>query len=355
MNTLLIDLHHYNRWANEKVCKLCDGLSDEQLDEPREIGFGTLRNTLFHILTVEEVWFDRWHAVPPKPFPTDACGMTAPEMARRLDQIHERRTVWLQSQSADDLQSPCTYQDSRGTLYTNPMGELIVHCLNHGVHHRAQAIHYLKPFRRSAAVGIDYLFYRFARPVIDQSEEAATMLRSVGLAVAEAPGMVLHWNREFISRCFQYGDWATEQLIRQIKQLSDSQLDHDFQMGPGTIRKTLSHLFDSEKLWLNNWTTGKRNFVHSPPDISIDVIETQLSEVRAVRHRFLEECTDADSHRILQACFGGPIFHAQVIETCLQLLGHGTHHRAQLVNMLRRSGHTPASVDYVVWLRSNAK
>jgi uncharacterized damage-inducible protein DinB len=245
MNTLLIDLHHYNRWANEKVCKLCDGLSDEQLDEPREIGFGTLRNTLFHILTVEEVWFDRWHAVPPKPFPT--------------------------------------------------------------------------------------------------------------LAVAEAPGMVLHWNREFISRCFQYGDWATEQLIRQIKQLSDSQLDHDFQMGPGTIRKTLSHLFDSEKFWLNNWTTGKRNFVHSPPDISIDVIETQLSEVRAVRHRFLEECTDADSHRILQACFGGPIFHAQVIETCLQLLGHGTHHRAQLVNMLRRSGHTPASVDYVVWLRSNAK
>jgi len=48
-NTILEDLYRHNRWANAHIVRLCDGLTDDQLDQPRELGFGTLRNTVFLI------------------------------------------------------------------------------------------------------------------------------------------------------------------------------------------------------------------------------------------------------------------------------------------------------------------
>ena len=60
---IIDDLYLFNSWANARVLALCEGLPDSQLDEPRELGFGSLRNTVFHILTTEEIWFERWTGV----------------------------------------------------------------------------------------------------------------------------------------------------------------------------------------------------------------------------------------------------------------------------------------------------
>ena len=57
--TLIEDLYRYNDWANERVLDMCNELTHEQLDAPRALGLGSLRNTLFHILTAEEIWLER--------------------------------------------------------------------------------------------------------------------------------------------------------------------------------------------------------------------------------------------------------------------------------------------------------
>jgi uncharacterized damage-inducible protein DinB len=49
---------------------------------------------------------------------------------------------------------------------------------------------------------------------------------------------------------------------------------------------------------------------------------------------------------------GGPQVRFRVLESLVQLCCHGTHHRAQLINMLRHSGVTAPALDYVVWLRA---
>jgi uncharacterized damage-inducible protein DinB len=58
--TIIEDLYSANEWAWQRIFLLCDGLSDEQLDAPREMGLGSLRATLFHILTAEQIWLERW-------------------------------------------------------------------------------------------------------------------------------------------------------------------------------------------------------------------------------------------------------------------------------------------------------
>ena len=42
MQELFSSLYAYNQWANEKIVQLCAGLTDAQLDQPKEMGFGTL-------------------------------------------------------------------------------------------------------------------------------------------------------------------------------------------------------------------------------------------------------------------------------------------------------------------------
>lgn len=44
-----------NDWANARILKLADGLNDKQLDLQREMGFGSLRATLFHIWAAEHL------------------------------------------------------------------------------------------------------------------------------------------------------------------------------------------------------------------------------------------------------------------------------------------------------------
>jgi len=349
--SILDEFYRYNHWANWKVLELCDGLRDTQLDEPKDLGFGTLRNTLFHILAAEEVWWERWNQIPPRPFPLDAGSLSVVEISRRLDDINTRRSDWLDEIGDSGLATLCSYQDSKGTAYSNPLKELLVHVANHGVHHRAQALRYLKGFGRTRRGGIDHLFFRFANPSISQPIESVAAMRQYGLECLTGVSPQIVWDKPLIERFFAYGDWATEKLMLLADQLSDSHLDHDFQMGPGSIRKTLLHLFDAENFWVSNWTTGESHFSFVPLTTSIDELKGSRVEMVQTRNRFVAEQDSHSVSRILKASFGGPEFLVPTIESMTQVCMHGTHHRAQLCNMLRHSGIKLPATDYVVWAR----
>jgi uncharacterized damage-inducible protein DinB len=349
--TILDELYRYNHWANWKILELCQGLSDEQLDQPREMGFGSLRNTVFHILAAEEVWLERWTQVPPRPFPLDAQGMTIQKIAERLDRVNERRSEWLDAIGESGLSQSCQYQDSKGVPYTNPLRELLIHVANHGIHHRAQALSFLKSFGRTRRGGIDHLFFRLANPAIDQEPEAMEAMRQFGLECGTGESPSLAWDASLINRYFAYGDWANKKLFAIAQNLTDEQLDHDFNMGMGSIRKTLLHLYDAEKFWSTNWIEGKNRFENLPTATSVHQVCEWWNQVINSRNQFLQKQDETSATRVLLASFGGPEFAVAMIESMVQVCCHGTHHRAQLANMLRHSGHQVPAIDYVVWVR----
>ncbi len=137
-NSILDDLYRYNSWANPRILALCEGLSDAQLDEPREMGFGTLRNTLFHILVSEEIWLERWKGMPWRPFPFAAEGLSLAEIAHRLTQVAADRQAFMDRERADSCARNCEYKDSKGNPYSRPLNGLMLHVANHAIHHRAR-------------------------------------------------------------------------------------------------------------------------------------------------------------------------------------------------------------------------
>lgn len=54
MSESLIEMFRHNAWANQQLFDACEGLSDQQLDASVVGTFGSIRDTLVHIVGVQE-------------------------------------------------------------------------------------------------------------------------------------------------------------------------------------------------------------------------------------------------------------------------------------------------------------
>ena len=61
---------------------------------------------------------------------------------------------------------------------------------------------------------------------------------------------------ELVRRYYEFSDWANERVLRLASHLCDEELDRSFEMGVGTLRKTLVHINGAERWWFANWTIG---------------------------------------------------------------------------------------------------
>ena len=235
------DIYGHNDWANRKVLTLCDGLTDEQLDQTKQMGFGTLRKTIFHLLEAESVWLDRWQGKPSRPLET-TTNMGVAEMRKQFDDVAAVRNQLISEEQKTNFTRVVDFKDSLGNPYSYPIGKLLNHVANHGVHHRAQALNYLRDFDKTVAGGLDYLFWKLAYPSCEQLEESLPPLREYGLEAATEPGYAPTFDRELIQNCFEYNDWAMLQVVDAALTVDDEQLDREFAMGLGTLRATLQHM-----------------------------------------------------------------------------------------------------------------
>lgn len=68
--TVLTVFFAHNTWANLKLLDFCENLSDEQLDATTIGGFGSIRDTLVHIVGAEVGYVERVNGrLPAEPFP----------------------------------------------------------------------------------------------------------------------------------------------------------------------------------------------------------------------------------------------------------------------------------------------
>lgn len=348
--TIIEDLYAANAWAWQRLLKLCEGLSDEQLDAPREMGFGSLRATLFHMFVSEQIWLERWKGVAWRPFPMQPSGESLGTINDGMLQVACERQGLLNEERASGWRRLVTYRDSKGDEYRKPLDELLMHVANHGVHHRAQALNYLKSFGRTVPAGLDYLFYRLARPSVVQDDATVAPLRAFGLEINSAPGVEVIWDPERVRRNFAYHDWANARVLEAAARLDDAALDRSFDLGPGSIRQTLVHLKNVEPMWLKVWREGSAVFTPSVSSPSLGDLQSAWLQAAHERDDFLAALDEAGAQRIVSLSFGNPPVKFRVIESIVQICVHGTHHRAQLINMLRHSGQAPPALDYAVWI-----
>lgn len=149
-----------------------------------------------------------------------------------------------------------------------------------------------------------------------------------------------------IRALFEYNDWARDRLMAIAETLDDDKLDRPFEMGPGSLRKTLEHLFAAEWRWLRRWR-GRPFGENEWPRGFAAMAELWATwrETAQQRSDYLDTLADNDLDR--RVCFTDPDGTTESLELrrmMLHVCTHGTHHRAQALNMLRHVGVEPPSL-----------
>jgi uncharacterized damage-inducible protein DinB len=131
-------LYDYGYWANRKLFQVVSQLTPEQFTQPVAGSYGSIRNTLVHILSAEWGWLDRCGgyergpALKPDDYPTPQSLIDTWSMV----ETHVRD--FLSKLNVTDLERVVEFTNPRGEKRSMVLGPLMQHAANHGIHHRGQ-------------------------------------------------------------------------------------------------------------------------------------------------------------------------------------------------------------------------
>jgi uncharacterized damage-inducible protein DinB len=147
-------LARYNRWFNQRLYDACEQLADEDRKRDRRAFFGSIHNTLNHLVWADRLWLGRFAAQEEGDrsgalgggvfdLPAGAAHSTLlyPEWAplraerARLDAAIE---AWLAAMPPDGPSRVIRYANMAGVQREHPAWMALTHFFNHQTHHRGQ-------------------------------------------------------------------------------------------------------------------------------------------------------------------------------------------------------------------------
>jgi uncharacterized damage-inducible protein DinB len=131
---VLTTMFAHNVWANLKLLDFCEKLSDEQLDTTAIGCFGSIRNTLVHIVGAEVSYVVRVNGkLPPQPFSRGEF----PGFAVLKDVARWTNEELLQL-ALSTREDTMVRESGKGWSAEYRLASLIMQTINHATEHRAQ-------------------------------------------------------------------------------------------------------------------------------------------------------------------------------------------------------------------------
>ena len=131
-------LYDYCYWANGKLLEVVAQLTPEQFTEPAGGSYGSVRNTLVHVLSAEWGWLDRCGGAKRGPALVATDYPTVTALIERWRQVEADIREFLSNLSDEDLGRIVNFSFGNGPKYAIRLGELMHHAAIHGIHHRGQ-------------------------------------------------------------------------------------------------------------------------------------------------------------------------------------------------------------------------
>ena len=132
----------YNRWQNQNLYGVADGLSDEERRRERDAFFGSVHKTLSHLLWADRIWMSRFADVPKPEGGIPESVSLYPHwdgLKRERAAFDETMIAWADGLDSASVAGDLTwYSGAQKREVTRPKWILITHMFNHQTHHRGQ-------------------------------------------------------------------------------------------------------------------------------------------------------------------------------------------------------------------------
>jgi uncharacterized damage-inducible protein DinB len=151
-------LLEHDQWATTTLLNVARGLTDEQLDQPFDIGHQTLRATFEHmIFDSVEVWSAEMAGREPETPPADR---SIPALLERYERSYATFAA-IARQARDDQRLDDTFVDHFGAPMS--FGGAIFMVILHGEEHRTEARHILQRLEMPNVPEVDHGLWDFVR------------------------------------------------------------------------------------------------------------------------------------------------------------------------------------------------
>lgn len=142
----------YNRWMNMRLYDAVAQLTEEEIFEDRGAYFGSLFDTLNHIVVGDTIWLHRFSGHPDLGWMKALMASFAhpsslrQRVASSLSELRDRRErldgvigEFGSRITEAQLESRLSYSNTSGQAQTRSFRGLVQHFFNHQTHHRGQA------------------------------------------------------------------------------------------------------------------------------------------------------------------------------------------------------------------------
>lgn len=128
-----------NAWSNQRLYAACAALPAEAYFAKRPCFFGSIHNTLYHLLLVDHRYMARIEGRPvPDNLPRDAPNGDLAAMSASQRAADRRLIDLVRGLGAARLAEPVRIVDEAGQAWSDPLHRVLAHLFVHQVHHRGQ-------------------------------------------------------------------------------------------------------------------------------------------------------------------------------------------------------------------------
>ena len=141
-----------------------------------------------------------------------------------------------------------------------------------------------------------------------------------------------------------HNKWATRNIIEACAKLSHEQFHQRFEMGPGSLHDTVTHLLAAMRVWGDMLAGREQRPRLEGTERSTDELLKLLDEISA------DMAASAKAHAVdglVTRIRDGKSYTFTRGAVLTHVTTHGMHHRAQCLNMLRHVGVQPLPLSSV--------
>jgi len=131
-------LYDYCYWANGKLLDVVARLTAEQFTQSVAGSYGSIRNSMVHILSAEWGWLERCGGARRGAALAASDYPTVSSLIERWQQVETHVREFLSNLKDEDLDRKVEFSIGNGPKYAMRLGDLMHHSAIHGIHHRGQ-------------------------------------------------------------------------------------------------------------------------------------------------------------------------------------------------------------------------
>jgi len=131
-------LYDYTKWADGRMFEAAGKLAPEQWTKDLGSSLKSTRDTVVHLVSAQWIWLSRWTGESPKAMLAATDYPTQASIREKWESLAGQLAGFVAEQTPSSLAAPVNYKNLKGEPMAFPLGQLMLHAVNHSTYHRGQ-------------------------------------------------------------------------------------------------------------------------------------------------------------------------------------------------------------------------